>query len=72
MPPTYRDYILQISKLPPEEQLRLVDVITANLRKTVGARTKARSILELEGLGAELWRDVDVAEYIRRERESWD
>lgn len=32
------------------------------------------SLLELEGLGAELWRSLgsDPAEYVRRERESWD
>jgi plasmid stability protein len=30
------------------------------------------SILELEGLGAELWREVDTAEHVERERSSWD
>jgi plasmid stability protein len=30
------------------------------------------SILELEGLGEELWRDEDVAAHIARERDSWD
>lgn len=33
---------------------------------------EGRSILELRGLGAELWQDVDGAEHIRRERDSWD
>jgi hypothetical protein len=32
---------------------------------------KTHSILELEGLGAHIWRDIDVDEYIRNERESW-
>ncbi|HSK75652.1 MAG TPA: Arc family DNA-binding protein [Thermoanaerobaculia bacterium] len=31
-----------------------------------------RSILELRGLGKELWEGIDAAEYIRRERDSWD
>ena len=31
-----------------------------------------RSIMELEGLGKELWQGVDAAEHIRREREEWD
>ena len=31
-----------------------------------------RSIMELEGLGKELWRGIDAAEHIRREREEWD
>ena len=30
------------------------------------------SILELRGLGKELWRDVDPAAHVRRERASWD
>lgn len=29
------------------------------------------SLLDLEGLGAELWRDVDAAEHVERERSSW-
>lgn len=31
-----------------------------------------RSILELRGLGQELWDDVDAAEYVDRERRTWD
>jgi plasmid stability protein len=30
------------------------------------------SILELEGLGAELWREVDAAAHVATERSSWD
>ena len=30
------------------------------------------SIMGLEGLGKELWEGIDAAEYIRRERDSWD
>ena len=33
---------------------------------------KELSILELRGLGKEIWDGVDAAEYIRRERETWD
>jgi plasmid stability protein len=31
-----------------------------------------RSIMELRGLGKELWAGIDAAEHIRRERDSWD
>jgi plasmid stability protein len=31
-----------------------------------------RSILELRGLGKELWQGIDAAEHIERERDSWD
>jgi plasmid stability protein len=33
---------------------------------------EALSILELQGLGKELWKGVDAAEHVRRERSSWD
>lgn len=36
------------------------------------ATPKELSILELRGLGKEIWNGIDAAEYIRRERESWD
>jgi plasmid stability protein len=30
------------------------------------------SILELEGLGEDLWAEVDAVEHVERERSSWD
>ena len=33
---------------------------------------KMRRIMELHGLGAELWKDESADEYLRKERESWD
>lgn len=30
------------------------------------------SILELEGLGEDLWREEDATAYVARERDSWD
>jgi plasmid stability protein len=30
------------------------------------------SIMELRGLGRDLWRDVDAAGHVERERSSWD
>ena len=30
------------------------------------------SLLELKGLGKELWAGVDAAEHVARERDSWD
>lgn len=33
---------------------------------------KQLSILDLKGLGKEHWRDVDAAEHIAQERDTWD
>ncbi len=29
------------------------------------------SLKNLKGLGKEIWKDIDVDEYIKKERESW-
>ena len=34
--------------------------------------TKEQSILELRGLGKELWQGVDAASHVDTERRSWD
>ena len=34
--------------------------------------SKPLSILELQGLGKEHWRDIDAAAHVKRERASWD
>jgi len=67
----YDDYVRGIHDLRPEEQLSLVEIISARLKKTVGKKGKTHSILELEGLGAEIWKGIDAQEYVRKERESW-
>ena len=53
-----------------------LDRMSADL-KAIEVRLKTRpvkgrrSILELDGLGMDLWRSIDVEAYIRRERDSW-
>lgn len=32
---------------------------------------KPLSLKNLKGLGKEIWKDIDVDEYIKKERESW-
>ncbi len=34
--------------------------------------SKPLSILELQGLGKELWQGVDAVDHVQRERASWD
>lgn len=33
---------------------------------------RVHSLLELKGLGKELWNDVDAPEHVRRERDAWE
>lgn len=58
----HEDGILAFGPTPREAGERLREALT-------GA---AQSILGLRGLGKEIWRDIDPADHIRRERESWD
>lgn len=68
---TYDDYLNGISKLKPEEQLNLIEVISSGLKKHMDEK-RSHNILELEGLGAEIWKGMDAQEYVDKERASWD
>jgi len=69
---TYDDYVKEIQTLTPEEQLSLVQVISASLKKTLRGKKAKHSVMELEGLGADIWKGVDAQEYVLKERNSWD
>ncbi len=66
-------YTRHIKPLPPAVRLRLLAVIASDL---VGDNEedepKERSILELEGLGAEIWQGVDAQEYVDELRDEWE
>jgi len=63
----YNEIKNQVLSLTPEEQLRLIDEVLSVVRHRVTAKPK-RSILELEGLGKEVWSGIDAQEYVNQER----
>ena len=67
---SYNDYVRGIKFLNIDEQLTLLEIISTRLKKSIGKRKK--SILELEGLGADIWKGIDAQDYVHKERESWD
>lgn len=69
---TYNDVVATLPTLAPDEQLNLLEVLTSVLKKAMQPRVKRHTLLELEGLGAEVWSKVDVGDYIRQERDSWN
>ncbi len=69
---TYNDYVKGIKELKPEEQLRLIEIISAGLKKTVSGKKGKYKITDLEGLGAEIWHGIDAQDYVHKERSSWD
>jgi hypothetical protein len=60
-----------VQALGPAEQLRLIAELVGRLSGDLG-RQPRRSLLELQGLGKNVWQGVDVDEYLRRERSSWN
>ncbi len=60
-----------VRELTPQEQLDLLEGITTILRASLPV-APAHSILELEGLGAEVWRGIDAQSYVNQERASWN
>lgn len=55
-----------------KRQHRSVAQEVVTILDEVLAQAPPLSILELQGLGKEIWKDVDAAEHVRRERDSWD
>jgi hypothetical protein len=68
---TYQETLRQVRRLTPADQLRLLEELVVLVRRQVTTRTR-RSILELQGLGKEIWKDIDAQEYVDRERASWN
>ena len=69
---SYHDYVQGIHHLSPEELVNLLEYISVTLKQRIGKQPAKHSIMELEGLGAELWEGIDAQEYVRQERASWD
>lgn len=66
----YDDILYQVQSLTPDEKLQLLADIAVMLSQQVIARPK-HSILELEGLGKEIWEGIDAQEYVDQERNAW-
>ena len=68
----YREVLNQAQHLTTEEQLQLIEELAALIRRQGVMRSKKHSIMELKGLGKEIWEGVDVEKYIDEERNSWE
>ena len=66
----YEKLLAQIRELDRASQLRLLEERAALMRHRISVQPK-HSILELQGLGKEIWEGIDAQEYVDRERASW-
>lgn len=67
----YIDMLYQIQQLSNEDQLRLLEDLTAiALYDKQGQGL--HNVMEFKGIAGEAWKGVDVEKYINEERNSWD
>lgn len=59
------------ASLSRDEQLPLIRELTIQAAKGTNIDEQT-SVLELCGLGEEIWRKMDAQEYVNRERSSWN
>ena len=65
-------YEQHIKSLSTVDQLRLVELIAHGLAATVHDIPQSRSLLDLEGLGEEIWQGIDPQAYVTQLRKDWD
>lgn len=70
---TLQDILEEAQNLPLAERRelikRLVDTLTV---ENAEPTRKLHSIMELRGLGKEIWQGVDVQQYLDELRDEWD
>jgi hypothetical protein len=68
-----RLYEHHIQPLPLGEQCRLIELIARKMAQANGTSLPQKhSIMELHGLGAEIWKGIDAQEYVNELRKEWD
>ncbi len=63
-------YREEIRNLPPEARLQLMALIAQDL--AAQPPTPLHSILELRGLGKEIWQGIDAQQYVEELRREWE
>ena len=61
--------------LKPDEELDIPELERVKVRIEVsppGKKTGKYSIMDLAGVGKEIWEGIDAQEYVREERRSWE
>ena len=68
------DLITPIINLPWKSKNMQVEVIVMPLNKNnldVNLNIRPK-ITDLKGLGKEIWKNVDIEDYVKKEREAWN
>ena len=67
----YNDLLEQVSQLASQGKINLLADLAAMVRASWRPR-KRHNIMEFEGMGTGLWKDIDVDAYLNQERDSWN
>jgi len=65
------DALHMSDQLSLDDQLRLVRLLSERVRRHLDAAGEPIDMLSLAGLGAEIWRQIDVDAYLAAERANW-
>ena len=68
---SYDQVISEIKLLNLSDQLRLLEETATLIRKNT-KNLKTRSIMELQGKGKDIWKNIDIIKYIDEERSTWN
>ncbi len=63
--------IQEIEALDYTNKINVMSKIVSMLKHSSN-ETKSINITKLKGLGKEIWQDVNIENYIAKEREAWD
>ena len=66
----YADILEKISRLSRQQKTDLIAELESQVQ--ADSRRGGRGIMELEGLGKEVWEGIDAQEYVNAERDSWN
>ncbi len=69
---TLDEAIMVSERLSPSDRLRLIGILSERLRDELEQDVEPVDMLSLAGLGAEIWKDLDITTYLEQERASWD
>ena len=67
-----QEMIREAYRLSPEEIKQLMKALIDLMPEGAETEPKQHSILELRGLGKEIWEGIDVQEYVNQLRSEWD
>lgn len=68
--PQYNEILDRFERLSTADQLQLLEDLVAIMRRQAIAQPQhaRHSIMELRGLGKEIWQGIDAQEYVNQER----